>query len=204
MLKVARLFLMAAVLALGGAQTARADIILTFKQEGGITPVPTSPYPAPVGALVEMSLVLTDDAFNDGASLSLYRPNTQQGSWILDGLVQIYVKFSGAADPFDVNVWHFMFPPGLAFARIDLDTYADGLPTGLVHYRHNAAVEVFLYFNGTTSVTGYLAGDGVCFLGCNFSGSLVQSVPEPATILTFGIGLLALAGVRRRLGAGEA
>jgi hypothetical protein len=211
MFHVLRRLLLASVLATGGALAARADVILTFNQTGPIMEIPfghpdSPPVPRSQG-LVELSLVFSDGAFASGVD---WNQSWRVGptSSLLDGLVQIYLRVSGVTDPFSVNLSDFGPPADFLIdraSRIAITTEPRGLPVGSVFYLFAGLTQVLFQFDGTNAVSGFLAGDGSCNGAyvtprtgpCTFNGTLVRSVPEPASILMLGIGLLALAGARR-------
>ncbi|WP_165585308.1 PEP-CTERM sorting domain-containing protein [Roseococcus sp. SYP-B2431] len=177
-------------------------MILTFQQSGPLVQnsTPLDP-PTPRSGLLGLTLVLTDEAFAAGVNLRQTQGQFGEVSWLLDGLVQVYVSIYDVTDAFSADIWNFRSASTRTApknSRIDLTSGAGSFPSGLVHYQYSNAIDLFFTLNGTNVVSGIVTGDFTCFRGCTFGGTLVQSVPEPASILTFGVGLLALGGAIRR------
>jgi hypothetical protein len=201
MFHILRSIILIAVLMTNVIQGAQADVILTFNQTGPILQIPygsPTAEPQPRTGLIELSFVLTDQAFASGVDW-VQRYGKGPSFWLLDGMVQIYLRVSGLSDSFSVNLWDFANPDQFRMDRqstINVTSNAAGMPQGTVFYRFAGLTEILFEFNGVGNVSGLIGGDGSCnavpSAGCSFSGTVVQSVPEPGSILMFGIGLLVL------------
>nr|WP_314075756.1 PEP-CTERM sorting domain-containing protein [uncultured Roseococcus sp.] len=195
------LLLLAAGLLPMANQASRADVILDFTQVG---PTIETPYgggaPFPNAILSDITLVLTDEAYSWGVKLSQRNgggvPHAQ-----LDGLSDLRIEMRNLLEAFSVSLADFTKDIPIHSTErsaIELTSSPGGLPVGSVFYSSPLDLSVRFTFDGTDHVSGYISGDGSCFMGCRFGGVLTVSVPEPASLLTFGLGLLALGMVLRR------
>lgn len=198
-----RRLLLAAVLVTAGVQAARADVILTFSQTEPVMMNQNQMDPRPLSQqldIVELSFVISDTAYASGVDWTQYR-GRDRTMWLLDGLAQIYLGLFGVTDAFRADIHDLMITVDRSTtdrSSVRITSAPGGLPVGGIYYQSAARIDLSFNFNGTNMVSGTIVGDGTCFWGCTFNGTLAQSVPEPASILTFGIGLLALGVVTRQ------
>lgn len=203
MLKAIRHMILFSLIALFGSQTASADVIFTFTQAGPTMQTPFGGLGEPVASPItaRLGLTVSDDAFAAGLNLNqrndaLFRPPFAD----LNGLVALYVGLDNLMEAFSASVDDFTRPiPILAagYSRISLTSAPNGLPVGSVLFSTAQYITVQFLFDGSSAVLGSIVGDGSCFSGCTFSGVLTTTVPEPASILTFAMGVLALGAARR-------
>lgn len=201
--------LLAAGLLSLASPSARADVILNFTQVG---PTMQTPYgggpPFPNAILGDISMVFTDAAFAGGVQIEQRNgdgvPRAQ-----LDGLKALHVDLQNLFEAISVSLPDFTDEiPIVSTERsaITLTSGAGQIPVGSVFYSSPMDLSVRFTFDGTDQVSGYVIGDGTCNAGCRFAGVLTVTVPEPASVLTFGLGLLALGltARRRRVASAEA
>lgn len=189
-------------LLMGGAAS-RADVIFQVTQIGPTMQTPFGggpPFPNPI--IGDASFVVRDDTF--AAGMNFHQANGAFGQPFseLDGLIGVHVGLSNLREAISASLDDFTaeIPYGSsAFSRIELTSAPGGLPIGTILYSSALYMTVQFTFDGSHTVSGMAMGDGSCNSGCRFTGTLTVAVPEPASVLIFGIALIGLAaGLRRR------
>lgn len=208
MFRCIRPVLLGLAVLLGGLQSSRADVVLQFTQVG---PAMENPYPGP-GApfpntmLGELFLVVTDEAYASGMTLSQSNGGGPPHAF-LDGVIAIHVALRNIFQEFAASLSDFTKDIPIQSTErssIQISSAPGGLPVGSLFYSSPIDMSVRFTFDGTDRVTAHAMGDFNCFRGCDFGGVLTVSVPEPAAILTFGLGLLILGvGCARRRASGR-
>lgn len=155
-----------------------------------------------------VSLRVTDEAYASGLAFRLLynvpgSPVTQAEGVLAYNVAILTVGVVTATYSLD-DLFTMQYPGGNPLATrvaVELSSAAGGLPVGS-YLLASQSDELRLSYSGET-ITGYYGSD-LFSLGCWFSPCLltgttrvVATVPEPASLGLFGLGLMALAACRR-------
>ena len=187
----------AAGLLLGAAQ-ARADVIFDFVQTSYTIPG----QPTDNVQRISGQLVINDDFYASGYTVN----RVQRGGILISDVGGGAVRGISFQAAENVSYGDFNFLPNpLAGAAggfqvlINLVAAPFALPTGRIFYRDLDVLVDFTLSGATGSGLTGLIGTGLCTdPGCAFTTRTVQSVPEPASMALFGVGLAGLGLSRRR------